>query len=131
MEKGREGKDLVGENVEAYKHETETRKNAVPVGLASYDTSKLKPKKFEYEFDRLTFRISQAFFPNSSAWDRLKRALKASIDEDKFELLANARSIPSKLGKEKRIAVKVIDHRGNEVMVVREMEKAISEKQLR
>lgn len=29
-------------------------------------------------------------------------------------------SYPFKLGKEKRIAIKVIDHRGNEVVVVRE-----------
>jgi hypothetical protein len=38
-----------GENVEAYRHETETRKNVVPVGLASYDTSTPKPKKYEYD----------------------------------------------------------------------------------
>lgn len=31
-------------------------------------------------------------------------------------------TLPFKLGKEKRIAVKVIDHRGNEVMVVRELD---------
>lgn len=60
-------------------------------------------------------------FPDSSAWDKLKRALKASIDEDKFELLTSTKSLPFKIGKEKRIAVKVIDHRGNEVMVVREI----------
>jgi adenine-specific DNA-methyltransferase len=35
-------------NIEAYRHETDKRKNAVPVGLASYDTSKPKPKKYEY-----------------------------------------------------------------------------------
>ena len=35
-------------DVDAYKHKKETRKNAVPVGLASYDTSKPKPKKYEY-----------------------------------------------------------------------------------
>ena len=29
--------------------DTDTRKNAVPVGLASDDTSKLKPKKYEYD----------------------------------------------------------------------------------
>lgn len=33
---------------------------------------------------------------------------------------AASRFLSFKLGKEKRIAVKVIDHRGNEVMVVRE-----------
>ncbi len=73
------------------------------------------------DYDKRAFCISQAFFPDSSAWDKLKRALKASIDEDKFELLTNTSSLPFKLGKEKRIAVKVIDHRGNEVMVVREI----------
>jgi adenine-specific DNA-methyltransferase len=37
------------EDVEAYQHEIETRKNVVPVGLASYDTSTLKLKKYEYD----------------------------------------------------------------------------------
>ena len=35
--------------IEAYKHDQKTRKNAVPVGLASYDTSKPTPKKYEYD----------------------------------------------------------------------------------
>ena len=37
------------EDIEAYRHETDKRKNAVPVGLASYDTSKPKPKKYDYD----------------------------------------------------------------------------------
>ncbi len=37
------------EDVELYRHEDETRKNAVPVGLASYDTSKPKPKRYDYD----------------------------------------------------------------------------------
>jgi len=32
--------------VAAYKHKKETRKNAVPAGLASYDTSTPKPNKY-------------------------------------------------------------------------------------
>ena len=32
-----------------YRHENETRKNAVPVGLISYDTSRLNPKKYYYD----------------------------------------------------------------------------------
>lgn len=47
--KGRKRKDSADENVEAYRHETETRKNAVPVRLASYDTLTSKPKKYEYD----------------------------------------------------------------------------------
>jgi hypothetical protein len=105
------------EDADSYRHEAETRKNAVPVGLASYDISKPKPKKYEYD-PRLD---SQVFSIDAVAWDRSKRALEASIEEAKFELLTSTRSLPFKLGKEKRIAVKVIDHRGNEVMVVREL----------
>ncbi len=37
------------EDVEAYRHETETRKNVVPAGLASYDTLTSKTKKYEYD----------------------------------------------------------------------------------
>lgn len=117
-----------------YKHD-DSRKNAVPVRLASYDASKLKPKKYVYNlhlYPQLVWAgkaehaffevptVSQAFLPDSTAWDKLKRALKASIDEDKSELLIRARSLPFKLGHGKRIVVKVIEHRGNEVVVVRE-----------
>lgn len=37
------------EDLEAYRHEAYKRKNAVPVGIASYDTAKQKPKKYEYD----------------------------------------------------------------------------------
>ena len=47
MKKGRKRKD--SGDVEDYRHEKETRKNVVPVRLASYDTSKPKPKKYEYD----------------------------------------------------------------------------------
>jgi hypothetical protein len=33
MANGRKSKDSTGEDVEAYRHEADTRKNAVPVGL--------------------------------------------------------------------------------------------------
>ena len=49
MVKGKKRKASIDKNVDSYRHESETRKNAVPVGLASYDTSKPKPKKYEYE----------------------------------------------------------------------------------
>ena len=48
MAKGRKRKGFK-EDVEAYRHETDTRKDAVPVGLTSYDTLKSKPKKYEYD----------------------------------------------------------------------------------
>ena len=49
MAKGRKRKGSADEKVEAYRHETETRKNVVPIGVVSYDTSKPKPRKYEYD----------------------------------------------------------------------------------
>ncbi len=58
MAKGKKRKGSIDENVEACRHETGTRKNVVPAGLASYDTSKPKPKKYEYA-PQLAFMISE------------------------------------------------------------------------
>jgi ATP-dependent DNA helicase RecG len=45
MEKGRKREDSAGDNIEACKHETQPRKNAVLVELASHDT--LRPNRIE------------------------------------------------------------------------------------
>lgn len=87
----------------------------------SSNSEKIAAWFIDTDYDKRTFCISQAFFPDSCAWDKLKRALRAPVDEDKFELRTITRSLPFKPGREKRIAVKVIDHRGNKVMVVREI----------
>ena len=76
------------------------------------------------DYDGMTFHICQAFFPrNGKAWDRLQRALKARIDPEAFEQMRSTASFPFKPGGHKRIAVKVIDFRGNEVVRVVNLEK--------
>jgi adenine-specific DNA-methyltransferase len=74
------------------------------------------------DYDSRTFCVTQAFFPDRSAWDKLARALGGAIDAEKFEALSGTTSLPFAPGKHKRIAVKVIDPRGNEVMAVQGME---------
>ncbi len=59
MAKGRKRKDSAGENVEAYKQETETRKNAVPVGLSSYDTSRPKPIEDKEKVESIYRRVRE------------------------------------------------------------------------
>lgn len=68
------------------------------------------------DYDGRTFCITQAFFPDKSAWANLARSLKGYLDEDRFAALSGTRSLPFVIGKHKRCAVKVIDPRGNEVM---------------
>jgi adenine-specific DNA-methyltransferase len=70
------------------------------------------------DYDDLVFRVSQAFFPRTSAWDHLKRALKGSYDDSVWEHLAGTVSEPFSAGEHEKVAVKVIDDRGNELMVV-------------
>lgn len=74
------------------------------------------------DYDGRTFCICQAFFPDRSKWDRLARALGDTgvVEREAFERLSGFESIafprPSRLadGEPWRVAVKVIDPRGNE-----------------
>lgn len=74
------------------------------------------------DYNGLVFRVCQAFFPRTQAWDNLKRALKADFDDSVWAHLAGDTSTPFMAGEHRQIAVKVIDDRGNELMVVRKLE---------
>jgi len=82
------------------------------------------------DYDGRTFCICQAFFPDKSKWSRLARALSDAdvIEEDAFAALSGLKSLPfprpERLGKGDtwRIALKVIDPRGNEGLRVLTME---------
>ena len=74
------------------------------------------------DYDGRTFCTTQAFFPDSNAWDRLKRSLKSVVDADAFEAFSGTKSLPFPAGPNKRAAVKVIDPRGNEVMKIHSLE---------
>ncbi len=72
-------------------------------------------------YNELSFHVSQAFFPRTSAWDNLKRALKGVYEDSVWEHLASNKSEPFEAGEHKQIAVKVIDDRGNELLVVEKL----------
>ena len=93
--------------------ETESRKgDDVPMWLLDTD------------YDGQCFRVSQAFFPRTSAWENIKRALKTEFDDSVWEHLRGATSAPFAKGRHARIAVKVIDDRGNELVVEKKFEEA-------
>lgn len=73
-------------------------------------------------YNGMAFCASQVFFPRTSAWDNLQKSLKGEFNENVWEHLAGTSSEPFTLGDKKRIAVKVIDDRGNELMVVKSAE---------
>lgn len=73
------------------------------------------------DYNGLVFRPRQAFFPLTGAWDNLKRSLRAEFDDSVWAHLAGDTSEPFIGGPNDQIAVKVIDHRGNELMVVKSL----------
>ncbi|MHB8257128.1 MAG: DNA methyltransferase [Acidiferrobacterales bacterium] len=73
------------------------------------------------DYDGLSFYATQVFFPKTSAWDNLQRSLSTTFDESVWSHLAGTVSEPFALGERKRVAVKVIDERGNELMRVRDV----------
>ncbi|MBD2137027.1 site-specific DNA-methyltransferase [Anabaena sp. FACHB-1237] len=73
------------------------------------------------DYNSLCFYVRQAFFPRTSAWDSIKKALKGSYEDSVWEHLAGTTSAPFEAGEHKQIAVKVIDDRGNELLVVKEI----------
>ena len=95
-----------------------------PINNALHPTSRDRIAAWfvDTDYDGRSFCICQAFFPDRKKWDKLARALgdKGVVDESRFDELTGFESLPfappPKLppGQPWRVAVKVIDPRGNE-----------------
>ncbi|MGC9075164.1 MAG: hypothetical protein ACP5JD_05485 [Candidatus Bipolaricaulaceae bacterium] len=68
-----------------------------------------------FAFGRL---IGFLAFESPGAWEKLQRALCVHIDREAFEKMRGTVSFPFQAGEHGRIAVKVIDFRGDEVVRV-------------
>jgi adenine-specific DNA-methyltransferase len=79
----------------------------------------------DVDYNGLVFHGSQVFFPRTGAWDNIKKALKATHEESVWDHLAGAVSAPFSAGEHAQVAVKVIDDRGNELLVVKNLKDAI------
>ena len=90
--------------------------------LAPTESTRIAAWFLDTDYDGRTFCICQAFFPDKSKWRRLAKALGSAgvVDEAAFDDLSGLRSLPftpppdRRSGEPWRIAVKVIDPRGNE-----------------
>jgi adenine-specific DNA-methyltransferase len=100
-----------------------------PVSNTLFPTDKQRIAAWllDSNYDGRTFCICQAFFPDKTKWDKLAKALgdRGIIDADAFAGLSGLKSLPfprpARLKKNEswRVAVKVIDPRGNEGLRVR------------
>ena len=76
------------------------------------------------DYNDLCFHVCQAFFPRTSAWEGLKRSLRTEFDDSVWAHLSGTVSAPYEAGEHVQIAVKVVDERGNELMVVKSLSDA-------
>ncbi len=99
------------------------------IGLDTFDPVTMTPEGragndvpawfLDTNYNELSFHVSQAFFPRTGAWNDLRKALKGDYDDSVWDHLAGTMSAPFEAGEHGQVAVKVIDDRGNELLVVR------------
>lgn len=76
------------------------------------------------DYDGQCFRSGQVFFPRTEAWKKISKDIKAEFDDSVWEHLSGDTSAPFPAGEYRQIAVKVIDDRGNELLVVKSLDGA-------
>jgi len=101
------------------------------IGLDTFDPTTMKTDErkgndvpawfLDQDYNDLSFHVSQAFFPRTGAWNDLRKALKGDYDDSVWDHLAGTMSAPFEAGEHGQVAVKVIDDRGNELLVVRKL----------
>jgi adenine-specific DNA-methyltransferase len=124
--------------VQSPKSKVEKAKSGEPqwqaelLGLDTFDpvtmeADHLKPGEvpawlLDTDYNGMVFRVRQAFFPRTGAWENLKKSLKVEFEDTVWDHLAGTTSAPFPAGEHGQIAVKVIDPRGNELLVVKKLE---------
>ena len=98
--------------------------NAVDVCLNTMVTKEIQAKELpcwmlDTDYNGMVFRASQVFFPRTEAWDDLKKSLGCQYAESLWARLAGTESESFVLGTNRRVAVKVIDIRGTEMIVIK------------
>ncbi len=73
------------------------------------------------DYDQRSLMPHQVFFPmadKKGGWNRLKKTVRAELDEDLLEAFHGTESLPFEAGDNKRIAVKIVDDRGIESLKI-------------
>jgi adenine-specific DNA-methyltransferase len=92
--------------------------------IESGDTKKIAMWMLDTDYDGRSVFPRQVFFPMAGpkeGWARLARNLNAEIDKDRIEAFRGTVSLPFERGKHGRVAVKIVDDRGIESLVIREV----------
>ena len=92
--------------------------------IESGDSSKIAMWELDTDYDGRSLYPRQVFFPiagKDEGWNKLAKTIKVIIDEELIQKYTGNISIPFKLGKNKRVAIKIIDDRGIESLKIIEI----------
>ncbi len=89
----------------------------------SGDAAQIAAWMLDTDYDGRSLFPRQVFFPfdPKKDWQKLKKTLRTSIDPELISAYAGTRSLPFEAGEHQRIAVKIVDDRGIESLVVRDL----------
>lgn len=93
--------------------------------LVSGGKSKIAMWSLDTDYDGRSLMPHQVFFPMAGAkdgWNRLKKTIRAELDEDLLEQFHGTLSLPFEAGDHRRVAVKIVDDRGIESLKIMNLE---------
>ena len=89
--------------------------------ITSYGRTGVQAWFLDDDYDGTVFQVSQAFFPVTDGWEKLRQALRGTVDADLVAELHGWTSLPFQPGKHERVAVRVIANDGNAAEVIRDL----------
>lgn len=92
--------------------------------LKGGSTDKIAVWMLDTDYDNRSLFPSQIFFPmqdDKRDWTKLAKALNGNVDEELLEQYTGTVSIPFTLGEKRIVAVKIVDDRGVEMLIVKKI----------
>jgi adenine-specific DNA-methyltransferase len=93
--------------------------------LKSGGTKNIAMWMLDTDYDNRSLFPRQVFFPmagDKDGWNRLKKTIRAELDETRIDAFHGSVSLPFELGDYSRIAVKIVDDRGIESLKIVEVQ---------
>ncbi|MBU3741823.1 MAG: site-specific DNA-methyltransferase, partial [Candidatus Kapabacteria bacterium] len=92
--------------------------------LKSGGTKNIAMWMLDTDYDNRSLFPRQVFFPmagDKDGWNRLKKTIRAELDESRIDAFHGSVSLPFELGDYNRVAVKIVDDRGIESLKIVEV----------
>ncbi len=98
--------------------------NPVTGEVDSGQTNRVAMWFLDTDYDERSLLPDQVFFPMKGSgkdWSQIAKALNGEVDEELIDAFIGTESLPFRVGEKKKCAVKIIDDRGIESFVIKDL----------